>query len=750
MESEAAALARIAADLTVGRPIEETLDAVAAGIVRATTAVGCAVVLLDRATHRPYVAGAHGLPPGHIGALEAAWAAGARSDLTPLSGHARSVVVRNARRMTLDDPLFAPLHPFVRVAAWDKVLVTPVIFRGQARGALHVYFLPDRGPTAAEIAFLGAVADLAAVAVENARLFARARAQAATAERGRLAAFLADVSGALTRGDETATVLERCATALVRQLDIAAARVWTVRPGEALPRVQAVSDAARVWGEATPAAQQVAAGIVRERRAHLAVDANDPTLATVTAARARDIVAYIGLPLQMEDRVAGVLEILARRPLPDETLAVLVSITDAMAQFVERKHAEESLREAYLTLEGRVAERTRELTALLDVSRTVASTLDLHQLLDVILDQLKLLVDYTSASVVTIEDGTTPVFVRHRGPLPPAQQRALDLQTQNLLAFTTVLRRREPLVVPDLEGDSPFARHFRSWTTPAQRRALGYVRSWMGVPLVVRDRAIGLLSLESDRVGYYTDHHASLALALAGQAAVAMENARLYAEAQSAAVLEERQRLARELHDSVTQELFSMTMIAGALPTIIAKNPETAKERARRLYDLARGGLAEMRALLFALRPAALAEEGLVSAVTKYAAGFENQEQVATHVTIEGEGRLPLACEEALYRVMQEALNNVAKHAHAKNVWIALSIGSAETALSVRDDGVGITPAASHRELQGMGMTSMRERVAAFGGSVTVESRPGAGATVRAAIPAQRVPPAARGVADGE
>ena len=178
-----------------------------------------------------------------------------------------------------------------------------------------------------------------------------------------------------------------------------------------------------------------------------------------------------------------------------------------------------------------------------------------------------------------------------------------------------------------------------------------------------------------------------------------------------------------------------MTMIAGALPALLERKPETAKERIQRLHELARGALAEMRALLFALRPAALAEEGLAAAVTKHAAAFQSREGITVHLDIEGDGRLPAPCEEALYRIFQEALHNVVKHAKAKTVWVALRIGAAETSLSVRDDGAGFEADGQAAGARTMGLKSMRERVEELGGTFAIESTPGRGTTVQVMAP---------------
>lgn len=295
-----------------------------------------------------------------------------------------------------------------------------------------------------------------------------------------------------------------------------------------------------------------------------------------------------------------------------------------------------------------------------------------------------------------------------------------------------------PLALRALEGDA-------GWVAgsgrPEDDAATRFTE--VAVPVRTKSQVLGVLDIRGAADGGVDESDIFTLQTLADQIAVAIENARLYEAGQQLAVSEERNRLARELHDSVTQELFSMTMIAGSLPKLIAAKPDKALERSGRLYELARGALAEMRALLFALRPAALQEEGLVSAVTKHAAGFENQEGVQVHVEIARDCRLPQAVEEALYRVTQEALNNIAKHARAKTAWITLAIEDDRTTLTIRDDGVGIDPAALPAGGVTMGLKNMRERVEGLGGTCIVERTPGAGTTIRAIVPvgaAQLVP----------
>jgi PAS domain S-box-containing protein len=287
-----------------------------------------------------------------------------------------------------------------------------------------------------------------------------------------------------------------------------------------------------------------------------------------------------------------------------------------------------------------------------------------------------------------------------------------------------------PLVQRALRGDAGFV---AGSGRPEDAVEVRY--NEVAVPVRTKSDVLGVLDIRGGAGDGLDESDIFTLQTLADQIAVAIENARLYEAGQRLAVSEERNRLARELHDSVTQELFSMTMMAGALPALIERKPELARERSQRLHELARGALAEMRALLFALRPAALQEEGLIAALQKQAAAIEAREGIHVYLEADGGGRLAPPCEEALYRVFQEALNNVVKHAQARNVWVQLEIGEDETSLSIRDDGIGLQAAAQDHGLPTMGMTNMRERIEHLGGIFRAESLPEGGTEVRAVVP---------------
>ena len=382
-------------------------------------------------------------------------------------------------------------------------------------------------------------------------------------------------------------------------------------------------------------------------------------------------------------------------------------------------------------LEQRVAERTRELATLLDVSRNVASTLELHPLLDLILDQLKTVVPYDGAAVLAASGGRLSYLVR-RAPtayvdIPPEGEHPSWMEP-----IIATIRAGTPVVIDDVRGDSPLARAFREHAPALMETMNSYVRSWMGIPMTVQERWTGIVLLASSTPHFYTARHAELALAIARHAAIAVENARLYERAQEVAVLEERQRLSRELHDSISQVLYSIALGTRTAQSLLEPASHAAAPMEFVLAQAERG-LAEMRALIFEIRPETLAEEGLVAALQRQANAVTARYQLPIELALCEEPPAPLAAKEALYRIAQEALQNTVKHARASRVRLRLECQDGEVVLEVRDDGRGFDPRGAFPGH--LGLRSMDERARRLGGTVQVESAPDAGARVCARIP---------------
>jgi len=388
---------------------------------------------------------------------------------------------------------------------------------------------------------------------------------------------------------------------------------------------------------------------------------------------------------------------------------------------------------AYRMLEQRVQERTRELTALLEVSHNVASTLELQPLLSMILDQLKSLVDYSGAAIF-IREGENIVNVDYRGPATADEVLKSRSGVPKCSGIEDVLQQRAPLIIDDMRGNTPAARAFVESVggDATMDTTFSYIRSWMGVPMMTKEWVIGVLCLEHSTPGYYTPQHARLALAIANQAAVAIENARLYEQAQQLAVLEERQRLARELHDSVSQALYGIALGARTARALLDRDPKKVVEPLNYVLSLAEAGLAEMRALIFELRPESLETEGLVAALSKQTAAVRARHNITVNTEFCDEPRLSFEIKEAFYRIAQEALNNTAKHARATRIDLRLLCSEGRMTLLVQDNGAGFDPGG---QFPGhLGLKSMRERIARLGGSFQVDSAPGQGTRVQAQV----------------
>jgi PAS domain S-box-containing protein len=207
-------------------------------------------------------------------------------------------------------------------------------------------------------------------------------------------------------------------------------------------------------------------------------------------------------------------------------------------------------------------------------------------------------------------------------------------------------------------------------------------------------------------------------------------------QAAAIAANEERANLARELHDSVTQALFSMGLTARALELLLDRDPDAAKQKLAELRELQKDALAEMRTLIFELRPQGLETDGLAQALRNHGAAVQSRTGMSVSVEVEYDERLPLDMEESLYRIAQEALHNVVKHANAEHARIVLRQAGRELKLSVEDDGVGFDPNLAPRGH--LGLVGMRQRAERIGAELDIHKRPGGGSKVRVSLPLVR------------
>ena len=369
--------------------------------------------------------------------------------------------------------------------------------------------------------------------------------------------------------------------------------------------------------------------------------------------------------------------------------------------------------------------RVREISALVRSSALITSTLDLDKVLTLILEQLAEVVDYDRASIEMLIDGRLRI-IAGRGFTHVDEVLGLSFDPRDNSLTRRLIEGRQPVIFRDVYEDPGFI------ADPGDP-----TRSWIGVPLIVRDEVIGALALDKKQPAFYDEEVGQTVLAFANQAAVAIENARLYDRAREQDVLTERNRLARELHDSLSQSLFSMVLNAEAASLFLDADPEKARSQIKLLHETANAALKEMRTLIFELRPANLEQEGLAAVLKKHCKMIGERYDLKVEMEVKGQGRLALPIEKALYRVAQEALNNVVKHAHATEVRIKLNTQDDWIYLTVEDNGVGIESNVTKPNT--LGMTSMRERVEQLGGFFEIAPRSsGSGTVVRVGVPCEQ------------
>jgi signal transduction histidine kinase len=356
------------------------------------------------------------------------------------------------------------------------------------------------------------------------------------------------------------------------------------------------------------------------------------------------------------------------------------------------------------------------------LGRDITSILDVDELLAQMVSLIQASFGYYQVSIGLIE-GDKLVSKASVGPLADAYKSVtLTVGQEGIGGW--VAQTGQPLLVPDV-GQEP-----RYFAAPQADQ----IRSELAVPMNTKEATIGVLDVQSRRYNAFDESDLMVLQALANSAAIALENARLYEQAQQVAALEERQRLARELHDSVTQALYGVTLYAEASARLLVTgNVDMATTYLGELRQTAQEALREMRLLIFELRPPVLEEKGLVTALQTRLESVEGRAGLQTTFDVEGELDLSSKLEGELYRIAQESLNNTLKHAQAHSVKVILRQNLQTITLQISDDGIGFNPQAV-AEAGGLGLPGMQERVTQLGGRLMLESQPNEGTTISVEI----------------
>ena len=364
------------------------------------------------------------------------------------------------------------------------------------------------------------------------------------------------------------------------------------------------------------------------------------------------------------------------------------------------------------------------LKAVSDAVLAVAANLSVDEVLQKLVDAARELAGARYAAL-GIPDGAggfrrflvagmSDELIASIGPLP---------RTHGMLA--AMLHQTEPYRTDDIHQDP----RFRGWWP----RRHPDMRSFLGVPILARNEVIGAFYLtEKENADVFDEEDQELIELLAAHASIAITNARLYEQSRELSILSERNRLSLELHDVVSQKLFSVMLTAEAAATQMDRDPVAARAQLERLRELAGEALEELRSLILGLRPPELERDGLAGTLRKEVEmvarthGTDVQLQIESGFSSDGDEH-----ELALLRIAHEALHNAVRHASANHVMVRLAGEDRTLVIEVSDDGVGFDPDAPDVRSRHLGLTSMEERARELHGRLRIRSAPGQGTTVR-------------------
>lgn len=425
----------------------------------------------------------------------------------------------------------------------------------------------------------------------------------------------------------------------------------------------------------------------------------------------------------------------------------LLHLSRKLQRLVERMRARQrALIARNAELAQQLDHRTHELSTLQDLSIHLASVSDIPGLVTEALQALAQTMDFSAASVwgrdVEHAQGQV-VLLGYRsdamdaGEIKAQSLTGLRLSRSNLAHYEQIERERQSII------DNHVRQSLLTWlwelVTDSARTSALYrkTRAWAAVPMSTHGDMQGVLRVDHDQPDFFDEERLRLLQAVASQTALAIRHARLSERERDAAVVAERNRIARDLHDAVSQTLFAVNMMAGTLARaaaqgdlVCAQGAEPIVTQAQLIERLSKGALAEMRLLMFELRPDALADTPMAELLAQAVAAMQCRVDlvVEQHLT-PGDGALSSDARVQLYRIAQEALSNVARHSGARHVTIEWDGDRPDALLRIADDGVGFDPDVS--KPGHFGLQNMRERAQAAGARLTLASAPDMGTELR-------------------
>lgn len=608
-----------------------------------------------------------------------------------------------------------------------SLITTPLRYHHELIGGLTIILPEVRRFTDTELSMIHEIAGSVAVAIEHRRLL---EAEQAARERE---AILRDVVASLTLGLGQDELLGRILVQLNRVVPCRSSAIMLLEGGELASTAQ--------QGNRIADDELNRMLIERPRSIWTVLETGQPYIINDTY-QSPDwfqslghayIRAWLGVPLLVKGECLGILTIDRDEPntftAQDKELALTFANQAALAIDNMRLFTRQ---QAYAgELEQAVRKRTRELEVLYGIATAAVSNPELDSLLARALELTVGAFGCVAAAVHLIEgeeSGLQPAYVYERWPEAGAGLRRLQGDEPRLLR---PLQTGAPVVAAgnDLPADWP-----------------GRAGLMMAVvPLRRRERSLGVLSLLCDTGDHLAGEGLPLLGTIADQLAVALENIRLRQVTRQSAIIEERERLSRDIHDAITQAIYGISLFAEtAAGYAAAGKMDKVRQSIQSIQQASDQALRELRLLLYELRTERLARKGLVGALRERFQTVEHRADIAGGVHAAALNGLPVPLEEAFYRVALEALNNALRHSRAKRVDVSLVIDDGHLLMTIADDGVGFDPATAIHA-GGIGLESMHKRIGKVDGQLQLLSRPGEGTRVVARAPLMAAPPGTNG-----
>jgi signal transduction histidine kinase len=619
-------------------------------------------------------------------------------------------VAQSGKPVLIPDVSADPRYVWMEDSLTRSELIVPITVKGNILGVLDVQSQYLNDFDLSDLELMQAIARQTGVAMENARLFAE------TERRAHQLSIINCVQQGLASKLDVQSIYDLVGNTFDQIFNAQVVMISTYDPpSNSVQHRYAVERGQRVYSPGRHPPGGFRSKIIHTRQ---------PVLVNANVAREAERLgqpvlpgtlmpkSWLGVPMLVDGQVTGILSVQnveQENAFEESDISLLQTFAASMSIALENAR-----------LFSQTERRAEQFRVLTEVSQHLISLSGLDELLGNIARTVKESFGYLNVGIGLVEGNE----VVSRAEAGAFEDRYHSIRVPLGHGVWGWVAQNGRSVISDQTGSDWNHEDF----------AQEGIHSHVCVPLKLKNTVIGVMSADSDCVGAFDPSDEIILQTLANQASVAIDNVRLYEKEKQVAILEERQRLGRELHDSVTQSLYGISLYAqAALGKLATDRPDQARQYIEDIQSTAQESLADMRLLIFELRPPILEKEGLIAALQNRLSAVENRANTKSRIESNLDHRLPPDMEQGLYQIAREALNNIIKHANAKNIQIKVQQERDRPSMEILDDGIGFDLEIACRQ-GGLGLTNMQECARARGWQIDIESSPGNGTRIKVEI----------------